>query len=80
MAEIWKDLSGYFGSCGWDVEHDFALRILPHMRADVLSRVRVVRWSDGYPVVHSTFKDLIGLSEYMADMYRYGFSILWNGK
>jgi hypothetical protein len=74
-----KNIGGYFGGCGYDVIREFALDILPHMRKDVLSQVPVVRWSDGLPVVLSTFKNLGGLNDWAGDNYGYCFDVLWNG-
>jgi len=80
MSEF-KSLHGYFGACGWNVEHEFALDILPHMRKDVLAGLQVIRWDDNYrPVVRSTFKSLSGLNDWAGDNFNYCFDILWNGQ
>jgi hypothetical protein len=80
MSEKFENLSGDFSKCGWEVEREFALDILPHMRSDILRRVAVARWTDrGLPVVRSTYRSLSGLADFAGDMFGYGFSILWNG-
>jgi hypothetical protein len=78
MTTNLKSLSGYFGKCGYETNHEFVLNILPFMRKDVLASVTVIRWQDGMPVVKSTFKDLGGLNDWCADMYGYCFDVLWD--